>query len=566
MFGTIRKHQTWLWAVIVTVTITSFVIFFSPTGKSGGQRSGTVDFGSIDGRPITEEEYGNALREANLQFFMRYGSWPNADSKRVGYDAERETYSRLFFIAKLQQHNIQVDSDSAARMANTILLSLGRGTPVPLNAFVEQVLTPNGLTVNDFQRYCRHDLGIQQLVATLGVAGKLMTPAEAQDLYLREQQEISATAVFFTASNYLASAGTLSPEVVGQFYTNQMAAYRTPERMQVSYVQFDVTNFLADADEQIAKMTNYNGIVDQVYLQRGTNYYKGATTAEQAKTKIRSEIRLEFATGAARKKANAFATELFDQQPQLPKNLAALATAKGLTAKVSTPFSKDFPPVEVGIVKGFTDAAFGLADDAPFAGPLTGADAVYVITTQQRIPSSVPSLAEIRSQVQADAQYNQAGMMARSQGIQFARTVTNGLAQGKTFAGICTDASVKPTVIAPFSLSTDTRERPEIGTPLLYNQRGQPITLKEIAFDTPLGKSSGFIGTREGGVLVFVERRLPVDEATMRKELPEFINQKRQERQREAFNLWFGREAEKSLRDTFIQKRASSLAAAQAKQ
>ncbi len=557
MFGTIRKHQTWLWAVIVTVTIISFVSFFNPSSRSGGARSGAVDFGTIDGRPITEEDYGNAQREANLHFFMSYGSWPDADAKRVGFDAERETYSRLFFIAKLKQNNIQVDSDSAARMANTILLSLGRGTPVPLSAFVEQVLTPHGLTANDFQRYCRHDLGIQQLVSTIGVAGKLITPAEAQDLYIRERQEISATAVFFTASNYLASAGTLSPEVVGQFYTNQMAMYRTPERMQVSYVQFDVTNFMVDADEQIAKMTNFNGIVDQVYLQRGTNYYKGTTTADQAKTKIRSEIRHEFATTAARKKANDFATDLYNQQPQLPKNLAALATEKGLAAKVSTPFSKDFPPDEVGILKGFTEAAFALADDAPFAGPLTGTDAVYVITTNRRIPSTIPPLAEIRSQVQTDAQYNQAGMMARSQGLQFAHAATNGLAAGKTFAGICTDAKVKPTVLPPFSLNT--RELPEVEGLLELNQ------LKQVVFDTQPGKVSNFYPTRLGGVVVYVQQQLPVDEAKMRAEMPEFVKAVRQQRQNEAVNFWYRREAEKSLRDTFIQKRASSLAA-QAKQ
>ena len=558
MFGTIRKHQTWLWAVIVTVTIISFVSFFNPSSRSGGQRGGTVDFGTIDGRRITEEEYGNAMREANLHFYMSYGSWPNADSKRVGFDPERETYSRLFFIAKLKQNNIQVDSDSAARMANNILLSLGRGTPVPLSLFEEKELKPNGLTAADFERYCRHDLGIQQLVSTLGVSGKLVTPAEAQDLYLRERQEISATAVFFTASNYLASVGTLTPAAVAQFYTNQMAAYRVPERMTVSYVQFDVTNFLAEADEQIAKLTNSNAIVDQVYHQRGTNYYKGNVTTEEAKAKIRAEMRHEVATTAARKKANDFASELFDQQPQRPENLAALAAAKGLAAKISTPFSKDFPPDEVGILKGFTEAAFALADDAPFAGPLAGTDAVYVITTNRRIPSSIPSLDQIHSQVETDCRYYQAGMMARSTGIQFARAATNGLAQGKTFAGICTDSKVKPTVLPPFSLNT--RELPEVEGLLDLNQ------LKQVVFDTQPGKSSSFYPTREGGVVVYVQQRLPVDQAKMRAELPEFLKTVRQQRQNEAVNFWYRREAEKSLRDTFMQKRASSLAAGQARQ
>ncbi len=558
MFGTIRKHQTWLWAIIVTVTIISFVTFFAPSNRGSGQRGGAADLGTIDGRRITEEDFGNAAREANLHFFMSYGSWPDAESKRVGYDADRETYSRLFFIAKLKQHQIQVDSDSAARMANTILLSLGRGTPVPLSAFVDQVLTPHGLTTADFERYIRHDLGIQQLVSTLGVSGKLVTPAEAQDLYVRERQEISATAVFLTASNYLASVGTLPAATVAQFYTNQMSAYRIPERLQVSYVEFEVTNFMADADEQIAKLTNFNAIVDQVYVQRGTNYYKGTTTPDQAKTKIRAEMRHELASTAARKKANDFASELFDQQPQRPENLAALATAKGLTAKVSTPFSKDYPPEEVGVVKGFTDAAFRLSAEEPFAGPLAGADAVYVITPHQRIPSSIPPLDQIHSQVEADCRYTQAAMLARSTGFQFAAAATNGLAQGKTFAGLCAESKVKPTMLPPFSLNT--RELPEIEGLVDLNQ------LKQVVFDTAAGKASGFHPTRTGGFVVFVQQQLPVDEAKMRAELPEYLKAVRQQRQNEAVNFWYRKEAEKSLRDTFIQKRAASLAAGQARQ
>ena len=49
MFGTIRKHQQWLWIVIITLTILSFLIFFGPAqpsleGLTGGVASqGTAD-------------------------------------------------------------------------------------------------------------------------------------------------------------------------------------------------------------------------------------------------------------------------------------------------------------------------------------------------------------------------------------------------------------------------------------------------------------------------------------------------------------------------------------------
>ncbi|TMP97450.1 MAG: hypothetical protein E6L09_13140 [Verrucomicrobia bacterium] len=65
MFGHIRRHQKWLWAVIATLTIVSFVIFLDPTtGRRGGGRSifgrSPADYGTINGREITAEEFERA--------------------------------------------------------------------------------------------------------------------------------------------------------------------------------------------------------------------------------------------------------------------------------------------------------------------------------------------------------------------------------------------------------------------------------------------------------------------------------------------------------------------------
>ncbi|MFO1487112.1 MAG: SurA N-terminal domain-containing protein [Verrucomicrobiota bacterium] len=549
MFGTIRKHSGWLWWIIIIVMIGGLVVYFGP-GSGARNHRGGLAYGTIDGRPITQEEFYNAYKEANLHFFMTYGSWPEVDGKRVGYDADRETYSRLFFIAKLKQNHIEADKDSVARTANTILANLGRGNVVPLAAFEEQVLKPHGMNAADFQRYIQHDLGIQQLVTTLGVAGKLVTPEEARGLYVRERQEMAVGTVFFHATNYLDTVGALAAEQVAQFYTNNMSAYRIPERLQVTYVEFAVTNFLPEADEQIGKMTNFAAIVDQVYLQRGTNYYKGSTTAAEAKTKIREDLRRELATGAARRKANDFASELFDQQPQRSENLATFAAAKGLATKLTAPFDEENGPADVDGGPNFARAAFKLTAEEPFSQPLLGTDAVFVIAANKRIPSEIPPLAQILSRVEADCKITQAARLARQAGTQFAITLTNGLAQGKTFAGICTDAKVKPTLVPPFSLST--RELPEVEDHITLNQ------FKQIVFDTQPGKSSGFVPTREGGVVVLVQQHLPIDEAKLRADMPEFLKNVRQARQNEAINLWYRREAERSLRGTLLQQRQAA--------
>ena len=74
MFGTIRKHQKWLWAVIVTATVLSFVAFFNPSSRlsgGGGGHEGPGNYGSIAGEQITSEEFYGAQKEVALRYFSK---------------------------------------------------------------------------------------------------------------------------------------------------------------------------------------------------------------------------------------------------------------------------------------------------------------------------------------------------------------------------------------------------------------------------------------------------------------------------------------------------------------
>src|SRR2546422_11776323 len=100
MIGTIRKHQTWLWAVIITVTIITFVWYFGPSSKMSDARSVKVNLGSINGERISQENFLEAQREIHLRYFFMSGGrgWPNEESKRMGFDPEAETYKWLLLI------------------------------------------------------------------------------------------------------------------------------------------------------------------------------------------------------------------------------------------------------------------------------------------------------------------------------------------------------------------------------------------------------------------------------------------------------------------------------------
>src|SRR5262245_7790937 len=106
MFGTMRKHSTALWTIIIAVVIVSFVFFFSPYAKMQGQRRAANNFGSINGQPVDEEEFRQTAREVYLRYLINTGEWP--DAKNQNYDVTREAYYRLLVIRKQQEMGIEV--------------------------------------------------------------------------------------------------------------------------------------------------------------------------------------------------------------------------------------------------------------------------------------------------------------------------------------------------------------------------------------------------------------------------------------------------------------------------
>jgi peptidyl-prolyl cis-trans isomerase D len=540
MFTHLRKHQKWLLVVVATITIVSFVVFFNPNNRGTGSSRGPANFGSINGERISEEDYLNARNEVLLQyFFMSQGNWLESESeaKKAGFDFEQRLYARLLLIQKEEQLGIHVSSEMAGQVATEMLRQFGSPT-----AFVEKVLQPRKLQASDLERFVRHDLGIQELISSVGLSGKLVTPQEAQSLYVREHEELATQAVFFDGSNYLAQV-TAPAEAVSQFYTNHIPDYEIPERVQVSYVKFGYSNKVAKAEQEI---TNLTEIVESNLQRLGSNYVRYGKTPEEAKAKIREDILLQRVLPEVRKEAIAFAGPL--AEPTNAPTLEELAKTSGHTVNVTPPFDIASGPTNLDVGPEFTRAAFSLSADRPVAEPIITRDGVFIIEYKNRLPREIPPLEKIRDQVVADYKYNQAVTLARKAGMEFARAATNGLAQGKSFDAIAAGASVKPVTLPPFSLST--RALPEAEEHISLNGSRTAIGLKQIAFSTMPGKASAFHDTSEGGLVLYVKSKLPLDEAKMKSELPAYTSSVRLNRSREAFDAWFRKEAEKGLRDT----------------
>jgi len=546
MFASIRRHQKWLWFLIIVVVILSFVVFFSPTARY--DRGGTgreADLGTLDGQPIARDKFLNAYRESLLSYLFRYGEWPSKDamSRQMDYDGDTEARNRLLLVSRMQQLGISVTDEGAAKwIANSPVFSdreKGGFKSDTYNLFVKNKLPEANLTEIDFHRFARHEAAIQHLAAVVGGAGKLISTPEAETLYRQENEVASVSLVTFANSNYLASV-KVAPDEISRFFTNRMSMYRIPERVQVSYVRFMATNYNAEADKIMASDTNLAAKLDQVYLQRGVNFFvepDGKTmSANAAKDKIKSELKNEYALRAARRAAAAFADELFGMKPVIGDNLEKLASTKNLLTGVTAPFDRYNGPSEFRVLDNFNTTAFNLNAEEPYSVPLPDQDSVFVIALKARVPSEVPPLDTIRERVTNDYRQTQSREGARKAAEAFHTSATNLLAQGKSFQDAANEA--KLTVVTPSGIAKSARMLADL------DPRIDLQSLKSAAFRLQKGGVSSFVPTSEGGFVVYLRSIAPADEATMKTELPKFIQTLQQRRQMQAFNDWFMKERE----------------------
>ncbi|MEP6663371.1 MAG: hypothetical protein ABJC04_06865, partial [Verrucomicrobiota bacterium] len=171
---------------------------------------------------------------------------------------------------------------------------------------------------------------------------------------------------------------------------------------------------------------------------------------------------------------------------------------------------------------------------------IPGENAVYAISFKKRFQSELQSLETVRKQVEKDYLEDQSLKLARAAGVAFEKTLTNGIAQGKKFAAICDQAKVKPVTLPTFSLSTKTTlEFP--GKLTLDSLQGTVSTLSE-------GRASSFVGLPDGGYVLYLKSKLPVDESKMKTEFPEFITRQREQRMYAAFSEWFQKLVQDSIK------------------
>ncbi len=550
--------------VIIAAMSISLVTYFNPSsrnrlGSGGGGGSGdySADFGSINGVAVTRDQFFAAEREGRLFFFLRSGQWPDSEDQKKQVEGYAEQC--LLLDAEMKEFKINVTLDAAARFTKEIM-GVPQDQAMPqdkLNEFViNQLGKRGGLTFDDFYRFIRHQCGQEYLSAIVGMSGKLITSKEAEFFYRRENEPMVAQWVNFPATNYYAQTAPTDAEL-SDYFTKHQADYRLPDRIQVNYIQFEGSNYFAQADKVLG--TNLEDRADQYYHQQGAEAFHDADgktlAADEAMARIKNQMRMGQALIEAKKEANSVLADLLeghdDEHPYSAGDLAAVAKTRNLTVKTTAPFDEKTGSKELEVPANLRRSLFAMREDDPddksrsmlyASTAFVGESSVYVVGLQKRMPSQLQALSVIYDKVVADYRRDKAVELAHAAGDKFASAVQAGMAQpqDKTFEAVCSAENVKSVELPPFAL-TSTNPPPQIPDRSRFEQ------LQEVAFRLPADEASPFVPTAEGGFVVYVRERLPVDSAKMQREMPDFLARMREQRQIAAFQQWLERELQLRL-------------------
>jgi hypothetical protein len=554
MFANIRRHSKWLWYVISAAVIISFTWYLNPSNRQQG-RGGLFqqNVGSINGHPITRTEYIDAQKDAQLKYLFSYGTWYGSDefSRQNEGVLDRMLRERLFLNEKAREYNIHV---TPGNIAEWIRETIGRDKTFGENEYnnLLKSLGQHGVTETDLNRFVEGEVATAHLLQVAGTPGRLVTPQEAEAQYRRENQQVAAEAVFFSASNFVAKVN-MDAANIARHYTNQMQNFRENEKLQLSYVTFPATNFTAEAEKALSSETNLTQIIDEAYRKRGTNYYTDAAglpmAPEAAKAKIREDFRLELELREARKAATVFAEELLAKTPKSATNLDALAASKGLKVQTTEPFTQYEQPKGMDVPEKFNQLAFALTPEEPIIEePIVGTDAVYIAALKNKIKSQVPPLAEIQDKVAQDYKNMESRRLAVQAGQEFYTKLTAALASGKQFNAAASENGYPVTALAPFSMVSRTING--------LDPRVDPSQVKNTAFALKEGETSQFVPTRDGGYILHVDKFIPASDADVKAALPNYIASLQKAGQNEAFNEWLSKEFQASKLSLVTDKRS----------
>jgi peptidyl-prolyl cis-trans isomerase D len=462
MVNLFRKHQQFLLVVLTITIIIAFVwLYNTPQFERNRRGGGGGSVATIYGRSLGETDVQRHARRINLalqlglhEFYQDLGGTMRGINMDTVFNS---------IVVQHEARELQVDATTdevvEAVKGVEIFGTNGSFDPEKYSMFVQNALSPNGFTESQFTDLVRDSIRLSKLKVIVG--STVEVPAAEVAATLQQQyQKHEASTVTYNLSDFT-GAIQISDEDVRRAYDQRKDNLKSEEKRSVELVKIVLTG-----DEVISAGKERTDALQKL--------------ADKAST--------------------------FTQAMLAPRAKFADVAAKfGAKVEQTGEFTLNSPDPLLSDAGSAAQAAFKLTTQDPNSDAIQMEKGFCIMHLTQVIPSAQISLEQAKQGLVSQLKNERATEQIAAKAAVVRKSIEAAMKSGKSFADAAKAAGVAPVTVPAFSIA----EVPEDG------KVSRDVLAKII--ETPAGRVSDFVPTREGGFLAFVEKRIPADEATLAK-------------------------------------------------
>lgn len=406
MFEFIRTHQRLMQIFLAIIIVPSFAFVGIGSYKSFGDDANTI--AKIDGKPLTQQEFDNAVRNQLDNYRQRLGAQFDQkmfDTPEFKQNLLDQLIAERAIAAEVLRSHLTV---SDALLQRVIKEQFGGEGAFDMERY-KSILAAQGMTPSMYDQRLRRDLTLQQLGNAVQATGfapravaKTLSDIGAQE---REVQELLLPVADFVPQV------KVTDDMVKAFYDKNAKFFEVPEQAKIEYVVFNSDSVLSQisvSDADVAAYYNANQAGFTTPESRRAAHVlvavkKGASAAEVA---------------AAKAKAEAIVAEL----RKAPADFAKVAKAKSDDA-VSAEQGGDLDIVTKGALPAPVEAAVLKLKQGEISDAVQSDYGFHVLTVTALKPAVVKPLEEAKSEVAAVLKKQKAAKKYSEMAETFSNTV-----------------------------------------------------------------------------------------------------------------------------------------------
>jgi hypothetical protein len=495
-----------VWAVFAIVIVIAFVFMYMPGFSGGGAPKVNTTAGMLYGEKVEEYDFNRAYHFERLLFTINYGQINISET--IDTLLEERAWTRLATLKKAERMGITASDKELVSFIENSPLFKNRQGQFDRMAYinVQQNVFPNmGIPPQWADTFFREQLLLQKMTQ-IPALGAIVTESEIKETFHIYNDTFRVE--YATLPRSLAATVESSDEMAKAYYEANLNEFRTPEKVEVTYVDLKVVDYIEQveaSDEEVAAFYEQNR---QRYLIEADASSTNAVPEYQPLEEVKEQIVAEIKTEKARELATGKADELFAELTNEGVVFSQVVENMGLKEVSGIPPFGEYDFVDgIDTSVHFAREAFSLqADDTHyFSEPLVGRDSVYIIKLNQRIAPFLPAFETVKADAMESARIEAEEMAYIEAANEALETIKEALGAGTAFTNAVTQFNTTAASTEPFSAMSD------LSAPY-------PQQIKMAAVFADQGAVE-LIDTRDGKMVAYIAERIPADATTQLEEL-----------------------------------------------